>query len=163
MVWTNDDGLRVRFGNELGKPALSGVPRDNAGSIQNMEIILDTQNDDFPAFGTPAFVSEPLSAIPDGAIILGARLIVLEAFTSAGAPTLDAGLKEQDGTEIDHNGLFSAIALASLATVGAVVAGAGALINTALAANGYAAVNVNVADYTAGKALIQVEYVLPQA
>ena len=129
-----------------------------------MVFTIDTQSDGFPVFGdADAFLSEPTSALPDDAIIRSSTIIVIEAFTSGGAPTLDFGLKEEDGTEIDHNGLFAAVALADLDTIGKEVTGAGALIGTQLSANGFGSVNVNVADYTAGKALVLVDYVLPQA
>lgn len=163
-IWTNDDGLRVRFGTDLANTAKSGTAADNKNGSRQMRLIIDTSDGNFPAFGdADAFLSEPTAALPDNAIIRSATLIVLEAFASAGAPTLDLGLKEQDGTEIDHNGLFAGVALAAINTVGNEVAGAGALIGTQLADNGYASINVDVADYTAGKALVEIEYVLPQA
>lgn len=162
-VWLNDDGLRVRFGTDLAVTAKSGSSSDNHQGSRRMVLTIDTQSDDFVVFGdADAFLSEPTSAFPDNAIIRSSTLIVLEAFTSAGAPTLDLGLKEEDGTEIDHDGLFAAIALGALATIGAEIVSVGALINTQLSANGFGSINVDVADYTAGKALVLVDYILPQ-
>ena len=164
MVWNNPDGLRVRFGTELAITAKSGTPEDNHGGTRKMIAIIDSQNAEFPLFGaSDVFLSEPTAAIPSGAIIRSATLIALTGFTSGGAPTLDIGLAEQDGTEIDHDGLFAAIALSAFNADAEEVAGAGALINTKLAETGYLTINVGTANYTAGKALLEIEYIIPQA
>lgn len=162
MVWINDDGLRVRFGAELAETAKSGTASENQPVSRQMISKIEPLSDGFPANGSPEFLSEPTAAMPEGALIRSATLIVLETFTSAGAPTLDLGLKDQDGVEIDHDGYAAAIALGAL-TQGAEIAGAGALIGTVTAANGYASINIGGgADYTGGKALLVVDYILPQ-
>lgn len=163
MVWNNPDGLEVKFGTELAITAKSGTPEDNQGGTRKMVVDIDTQDSEFPAFGdADKLLHSPTSAIPDNAIIKSAILTVITAFTSAGAPTLDIGLKEQDGTEIDHNGLLAAVALAAIDTVGEENVGAGALIATKLAANGYISINTGTADYTAGKARLIIEYMLTE-
>jgi hypothetical protein len=161
-TWVNDDNLRVRFGTKLAETAKSGTASDNQHISRQMKGVIDPLSDGFVAFGdADDFLSEPTAGLPSGALIRSATLIVLETFTSGGAPTLDLGLKEQDGTEIDHDGLHAGVALGAL-TQGAEIAGAGALISTVTAANGYISINVDVADYTAGKAILVIDYILPQ-
>lgn len=163
MVWNNPDGLEVKFGTELAITAKSGTPSDNQGGTKKMVVDINTADGDFPVFGdSDKLLHSPTAAIPANAIIKSAVLTVIDAFTSGGAPTLDIGLKEQDGTEIDHNGLFAAVALSAINADGEEAVGAGSLIATKLSAAGYISINVNTANYTAGRARVIVEYMIAE-
>ena len=160
MVWTNNDGLRVRFGQELAEESRIGSPSDNAAATH--QIIADLRYDEMPAAGAGAdFVQgEPSVALPAGALLRKATLITTTAFTSAGATTLDIGLADADGVAIDADGVAAAIPKASMDAVGEEVVGAGALIGTKLAANSYLTLTVNTATLTAGRAKLLVEYII---
>lgn len=107
--------------------------------------------------------------IPANSTILGAKLRILTAFTSTSTTTdLQVGLQNSAGTEIDNDGLITAVQATQTAigVVGSVIDGAsgtaGALIGKTIgAANGEIAVVPNVNDLTAGRAEIIVEYYLP--
>lgn len=159
MVWTNNDGLRVRFGTEQAVESRSGSPSDNVAATH--QIVADLNYDEMPAAGAgAAFIQgEPLVAIPAGALLRKATLITTTAFTSGGATTLDIGLAAQDGTAIDADGVAAAIPKTSMDAVGEEVVGAGALIGTKLAANSYLTLTVGTATLTAGRAKLIVEYI----
>lgn len=96
-------------------------------------------------------------AIPAGARVLSAVLKTHVDFTATTAVSLNIGLQERDGTEIDNDGLFAAEALPS---AGDFDDGAGALVGagTGLAADGVIVVVPNVDDLLTGEATLVVEY-----
>ncbi len=106
---------------------------------------------------------------PANSTILSAKMRILTAFTSSSTTTdLTVGLQNSAGAEIDNDGLITA-AQATQTTIGVVnsiIDGAsgtaGALINKTIGAtNGELAVVSTVADLTAGRAEVIVEYLLP--
>lgn len=162
-VWKNDDGLTVRFHRDLGKAALVGDTQSDGIRIKK---IVDLDYSRFGATGTDYLLdNQPQSALPSGAQILDATLIVTEAFTSGGAATLTIGLYKEDGTTaIDADGIDAAIALTAINTVGEVVDCDGALVGgVALTADGYISVNVGTAAFTAGRAVLEIEYLIPKS
>jgi len=121
--------------------------------------IWDFVFNDLPSAGTSAIHA----VIPAGATIISTRLLVDVAFAStSGTTTLTVGLQQANGTEIDNDGLIQAAQATDTAieTVGNVITGAGALIGKTIGANnGELVVTPSVADLTAGKGRIVVEYV----
>lgn len=161
-VWKNADGLRVRFGTEQSRDAKEGSPAQK-GPFTTMTFQLDSAN--LPLFGDTAdrYLNRvPTCALPNGALIRSATIIVTTAFTGTGA-TLTLGLAEQDGTIIDADGIDAAIALTALDAVGEEVACDGALIDTKLTADGYLIVDVGTASFTAGKATLVIELLIEDA
>lgn len=121
--------------------------------------IWDFAWNDLPSAGTSALHA----VIPAGATIVSARLLVDVGFTSSsGTSTVTVGLQQANGTEIDNDGLVQAAqgTAAAIGTAGNVVTGAGALVGKTIGANaGELVVTPSVADLTAGKGRIVVEYV----
>lgn len=115
---------------------------------------------DLPAGGT----NKLGMSIPAYAKILSARFEVLTGFTSSSTTTdLDVGLEQADGTDIDLDGLLTAAQLTQtvIATRGNFVTGTGALVGASIgAAAGELVVTPTVADLTAGKARVIVQYIV---
>lgn len=116
--------------------------------------------DQLPAGGT----NKLGMSIPAYAKILSARFEVLTGFTSTSTTTdLDVGLEQADGTDIDLDGFLTAAQLTQtvIATRGNFVTGTGALVGASIgAAAGELVVTPTVADLTAGKARVIVQYVV---
>lgn len=115
---------------------------------------------DLPAGGT----NKLGMSIPAYAKILSARFEVLTGFTSTSTTTdLDVGLQQADGTAINNAGLITAAQLTQtvIATRGNFVTGNGALVGASIgAAAGELVVTPTVADLTAGKARVIVQYIV---
>lgn len=165
MAWTNADGLPIRYFREEGETADFGrVPAaDGTRNVIEWDLVSTKLNGTTGTqYGTPATV-----AVPVGATIVRAFVVVDTPFVSGGSSTLDIGLQRKDGTEIDNDGIFAALAKSSLDTIGERTEGTGALVVATgggkLAYNGYLYVKANSAAFTAGKARLIVEYVLPLA
>jgi hypothetical protein len=159
--YTNADGLTMRFGTEKAKVAQVGTPRP-AGSFK--QIVATISYDKLEAFGTVTLLDElRASIIPVGAIITSSRLDTITAFTSGGSATLDIGIYKTDGTTaIDADGIDAAIAKTAIDAVGEKVVNDGALVNgAALTFDGILTATVGTANFTAGKALLTIEYYLP--
>ena len=149
-TYTNNDGLKIRFGLDQAEEQREGAPRQ-AGSTLEYEFDVDTAR--MAAFGTNQVLNKvPTVALPSGMLLKSAILTTITPFTSAGAMTLSIGTCGQDGTELDNDGIDAAIALTAIDAVGETVTCDGALIGTVLAADSYLTLLVNVADPTAGKA-----------
>lgn len=168
-LWYNNDGLTVRFGGvktltQPGETAtLSDIKTLRADFTHNkLPDYTDDRNND----GTKdAFIPGWGSFIPSGSRILSATLVVNEAFTSAGATTLDIGTYKEDGTVIDADGLFAAVAKTSIDAVGESVAGAGAQVNAngaVVTFDSYIKATVTTGPYTDGAATLVIEYIPPQ-
>ena len=91
-IWSNGDGLEVRFGLDRA----TEQPTGNTSAEEKTFVckIADASTlgevDILPAAGDEAF-------IPAGAIIKDAYFVVDTAFTSGGSATLDLGIKSLDG------------------------------------------------------------------
>lgn len=151
LVYTNSDGLRLRFGTDQAKKALQGSPAQS-GPYKQYEF--DIVYNRMAAFGTNLILGEiPQAALPAGMLVKEAILTTVVAFDSAAdALTLSIGLCKQDGTVIDDDGIDSAIAQAAIDAVGESVTCDGALIGTVLAYDSYITVLANTATATAGQA-----------
>ncbi|AAM28403.1 hypothetical protein [Vibrio phage VpV262] len=96
-------------------------------------------------------------AIPAGSRVLSATLKTHVDFTATTAVSLNIGLQERDGTEVDNDGLFAALALPSANDFDD---GAGALVGagTGLTVDAVVVVVPNVDDLLTGEATLVVEY-----
>src|SRR6056297_1316481 len=152
-IWTNDDGLEVRFGLDRATTAPDG--RTSAEEKVFTYTVADaTELGDTDT----AAVAGDASFIPAGAILKDAYFVVDTAFTSGGSAVLDIGLKEADGTNIDDDGVDAAVALGAL-SADDVVAADGALVGTRLASDSYVMVTYDTAAYTAGAGTLVVKYI----
>ena len=162
-TWVNQDGLPVRFGkgNQIdavvGKPTQYGVEQ-----VLEAEIVWDR----LPAFSANESIGMiyggyPNVSIPKGALIKSAVLQVTTAEAAASSQTLSLGLVKADGTEIDNDGLFDALAQSAVDTVGESNTGAGALIGTKLTDEGYLWATVQTANFTTLVARLSVTYYMP--
>lgn len=162
-TWVNPDGLQVRFPRAsqidavVGKPTQYGVEQ-----VFEAEIVWDR----LPAFTADEahgmiYGGYPNAAIPKGALIKSATLQTTTAEAAASSQTLSLGLVNADGSEIDNDGLFDALAQSAVDTVGESNTGAGALIGTKLAAVGYLWATVQTASFTTLVARLSVVYYMP--
>lgn len=105
--------------------------------------------------------------IPANSTILSAKLQIITAFASTSTTTdLTVGLQKADGTAIDDDGLITALQATqtTIAVAGAIIDGASgtaaALIGKTIGTtDGELVVTPSVADLTAGKARMIVEYI----
>jgi hypothetical protein len=154
-TWTNSDGLVVGFGTRDSKND-SGSTVETKGNVEIFQMVLDFDNLPTAVGTAPNTKSIP---IPAGAVINDAVLQVLTAFDAAGSATLTIGLKELDGTAIDADGIDAAIALTAIDADGDTIQCDGALVGTDIGtADGYIAVAVGTGPYTAGQAVLTIEY-----
>lgn len=163
-IWVNSDGLAVMFPGAASRDAVIGKSNFNG---EDQELIVSIDYSRLPAFSAneaagAIYGSISNAAIPDGALIKGAVLTVDTAFTGATA-TLSVGLVTYDGTEVDNDGLIDAATVANMDTAGKVITGAGALVNTKLAAGApcYIWVSVQTATFTAGHGRLKITYYMP--
>lgn len=150
-IWTNSDGLEVRFGldrtTEQPSGRTAGEEKTLVWTLNDAATLGDT--DTAAVAGDEAF-------IPSGAIIKDAYFVVDTAFAGATA-VLDIGLKQAAGTNIDDDGIDAAVAVGTL--VGdAVVACDGALVGTRLANDSYIMMTYDTAAFTAGAGKLVVKY-----
>lgn len=152
-IWTNSDGLEVRFGldrtTEQPSGRTAGEEKTLVWTLADATTLGDT--DTAAVAGDEAF-------IPAGAIIKDAYFVVDTAFTSGGAAVLDLGLKQAAGTNIDDDGIDAAVALGALGA-NAVVACDGALVGTRMANDSYIMMTYDTAVYTAGAGKLVVKYI----
>ena len=155
-TWTNDDGLVVGFGtrtstnDEGGNIRTSGIVEEYVIKINDATTLGDTDT---------AAVAGSFPGIPAEAVIKSAYLKVTTAFTSGGLATLDIGLKQRAGTNIDADGIDVDIAVADL-SAGAVIVCDGALIGARIGSNeGVPMFTYETAAFTAGAAELVIEYI----
>lgn len=166
-TWTNSDGLQVPFGKHTADNSVPAVTAADGGvKVMVMEIVGTELVDTYAATNT----NPAAPVIRRGSAILSAKLQVTEAFTSGGAATLDIGTWSKGlATEVvdDADGIDVAIAITAIDAIGDVVVCDGALVNGVVpvgaTANGdcVLAPSYNTAAFTAGKALLIVQYVEP--
>lgn len=167
-VVRNADGLVTKYG--LAETVKS--PNGSSTSMLGGDIVLTWEIDyaRLPAFSANEAVGQfyggyPNQAIPVGAFIKSVRLTPTTAFAGATA-TLSLGLAQEDGTEIDNDGLIDAVAVASIDTIGEAFTTGGALVGNnngaILATTGFLWVSVQTATFTAGHGKLEVIYFMPQ-
>lgn len=159
-IWTNSDGLRIRFGTEKSRDAKEGSPIQ-AGNYKVYEFeILGTDLPLHTETQERYLNRVPSVFLPAGHMLVEAKLVVMTAFAGANA-TLSLGLAEQDGTTVAADGIDATIAVTEIDTVGDTITCDGALVGTILAKDSALTVTVGTASFTAGKAKLLVT-LLPQ-
>lgn len=178
--WTNNDGLVIKYGSDEGDPLKGGTLTMPDGIYKTYFTVdyTDALSATYAVLGSALAATDGVLGIqvPKGARIKAVEVVVQTAFTSSGtiaSATLGLGLKAYSdlSTEIDHDGFLTAtfvgtnldaVGERAYVTVGST--GAGALIGTTLASNGVIAI-ANTAHashpYTAGKAVVSVEWFYP--
>lgn len=165
MAWVNNDGLRVKFGTEEGTSGKGGTLATPAnGGVTVHEWVITATS----LTTTPTIIDFD-TRIGTGARIERVEVISETACTSGGSATLDIGFKRASdfSTELDHNGLVAALALASINVAGEVnlltpgVTSAGALIGTDLANTGVLVASYGTAAFTAGVLKVRVYTSVP--
>lgn len=166
MVWTNNDGLLVKFGTEEAELGAGGhVKTMGALDVIEVEILLTDLT-------TTAAVVDQHIVVPSSSRIEKIEVVSETAATSGvavgGSATLDIGLVRLDrSTELDHDGFVAALALSSINVSGELntlapgVTSAGALVGTTLANPGVITARYAVAAYTAGKVVVRVHFYRP--
>lgn len=153
MSYTNADGMYVLTHGDKGQVINSG------GHVGNTRNVLAVEFPDLSTLTDSTWSPTPIeAALPSGAVILKATVVVMDAATSGGSATLDIGLFQEDGTAIDDDGIDAAIAVASL-TANAVVDANGAVVGTRLAEKAYVGATYDTAAFTAGRVKVLIEYV----
>jgi hypothetical protein len=159
-VTANADGLRQRYGLDTQRQALTGEVR-TAGMSHELLVLLDAGRAPLNST-TVGFVGEPNNAIPAGAYIEDALLVVTTAFDSAGdAATLGIGTAEADGTPVDADGIDVAIAESAIDTAGKEIACDGAQVGAVLATTSYVTVTVGTEKFTSGEGYLRIRYTIP--
>lgn len=164
-LWTNADGLQVRFGTEGS--AYSRVKAKIVKTEGNVnELVLDFTYSNLPGFDADADNDGTLDSfdvnneyIPANSFILDSRLYAISDWTGTSTPTMTIGLYQRDGTVIDADGIDATIAEAALDT-GDVVACDGALAtNIGVGANdAFVRVVAAAGTYTAGRAKLVIRF-----
>lgn len=180
MTWLNSDGLFVKFAKEEGISARGGSPEVDDSGLHRF-IFTVNYTDMLSASTQILGASSGVDAgslgimIPKGLRVTEIETFAETAFTSSGtigSSTLVLGLIREDRTtELDYDGFtttsvvgstFDAAGETNVIRVGST--GAGALIGTTLANNGYITVSNSAHashPYTAGKLIVQVKGYFP--
>lgn len=151
-IWTNPDGLEVRFGSDIGKRGQKAGVTTGAGKRRELVLTVDLValgangtgfTSDLNSDGTLDGFSPSNTNLPAGAKILGFTEIVL--VTPAGGTSYEIGTYQESGTVDVVNGIRT--------SAGA----AGAQVGTQLAAPRFVAAKAT-GTYTAGKVKVIIEY-----
>lgn len=176
-MWTNADGLQVRFGSDWADGA---VRKNRAGTLSTMGAIKQIEVDlDLKLLPVGVSFSADLNndgtrdgfyngdvSIPANASIVNAYIVMGE--TAVGGTSIAVGLFQANGTAINATGIFTATgAVTANLTAGKRVNGDGAF--TAATA-GTAGIGANkgfigittVGTFTAGKGRLVIAYIDPQ-
>ena len=140
------------------------VTNGKFGAQQNSSTLVKSAVWDFSYDDLPSAGANNLQlSIPANATIVSATLYVDVAFTSTSTTTdLDVGLSTSAGVAIDADGLITAAnaTQTTIGTAGNVITGSGALVGKTIGSSaGELTVTPTVADLTAGKGRIVVQYV----
>lgn len=164
-IWTNDDGLTIRYGLEEGEKGHGGAISTFGPSHV---ISLDLTYEDFPVADT---ILDENIFLPTGALVEKVEIICLEAFESQGDGfTFDIGLfKKSDRTALDADGLVDGAAQAIVDAVGELttytVSGSGAagdlVGGIALTEAAYISTIYGTAAPTDGRMLVRIYYHKP--
>lgn len=156
-IYTNNDGLEVRFGSDIGKRGMRAGVTTGAG--KRRELILEVELAKLGAGGT-GFTSDlnndgvneafnpSNTALPVGAVIDQVRVVELVA--PAGGTGITIGTFREAGTVVDADGIATTITGTPGAQIGAQVSQATGPWFVAAVATG---------TYTAGKIKVVIEYV----
>lgn len=134
-----------------------GAYHETSGLVQ--KAVWDFSYNNLPAGGT----SKLQFSIPANSTIVSCRFYVDSAWTSTSTLTdLTIGLEQADGTDIDLDGLVTAVNAdqTAIAVADSVITGSGALIGKTIgAAAGELVVTPSTADLLSGTGRVVVEFV----
>lgn len=160
MGWYNNDGLYIKYGTEEATVGKAGEYEWD-GPQRFVELRIP----DLTALTTTGVIQDYNCVIPKNAFIEKIEVVTKTAATSGGSATLDIGLIRTDTTTAyDDDGLVAALALTTHDAAGETTTitkggtGAGALVGTVLANNGYLVASYNTAAYTAGALDIRIYF-----
>lgn len=152
-IWTNSDGLQVRFNLDRVTSAPDGIT-----SAEESILVYDLVDATTLGDTDTAAVADDASFIPAGALIKDAYFVATTDFTSGSSATLDIGLKQASGTNISADGIDADVALAALDEDDVVVCN-GALIGTIVSTDAYPMFTYETGAYTAGAGTLIVKFV----
>ena len=156
-IYTNNDGLEVRFGSDIGKRGMRAGVTTGAGKRRELVLEIDLPslgaggtgftadlnndgvNDGFSPSNTP---------LPIGVVIDQVRVVELVA--PAGGTGLTIGTFRENGTVVDADGIDTTVTGTPGAQVGTAVAQATGPWFVAAVATG---------TYTAGRIKVVIEYI----
>tara|TARA_X000001382_G_scaffold129998_1_gene123496 strand:+ start:7928 stop:8416 length:489 start_codon:yes stop_codon:yes gene_type:complete len=152
-TWTNNDGLKVRFGADGVEDTLKGGSNGYVGAER--EYSLEFDYTDLEAINTATIID--IFNIPDNFQVTSVTLQNLTPFDSASdAGTLDIGVIQTDRTTaVDLDGLGDGITQTQLnANNFDTTTGTAVLVGTTLTNGGYLTLTERSAAFTAGKGRI---------
>lgn len=148
--WENGDGLHIKFGPEQGDSVNTGTYTGAQGEFVT-EVDVNLADLDGDAVNIVSYNPK----VKEGALLKSATLVVSTAAT--GGTSIDMGLYNAEGTSaIDADGFIDGVLTAAM-TVGATIAGTGALINTKMSAPGVFSVTT-VGTFTAGRVKLKLVF-----
>ena len=153
-TWTNEDGLLLRFGVDRAAERVDGIAQRKV-----QQLVVDLPSAAALADTDTAAVAGDVTFIPAGANILSAVFVVDTAFTSSGGGTLDIGLKQAAGTNIDDDGIDSAVAVAALGARQGVLCD-GAMIGDKLEFDSYVMFTYDTAVFQTGAGRLIIEFMV---
>lgn len=151
-IWTNPDGLEVRFGNDIGKRGFKAGVTTGAGKRRELVLLIDLValgaggtgfTADLNNDGTLDGFNPSNTSLPSGAKI--DKVTVINVVTPAGGTSYSVGTWLANGTVTDADGLWT--------DAGA----AGAQVGTQLTAEQFVTAKAT-GTYTAGVVKVIVEY-----
>ena len=152
--WTNADGLYIGYGAR-------DTVNVEAGSIHTKGRVRQLEVEIYATEGGDGTTTAKDSRIPLGAVVTGATLYVSEAF--ADGTSVSVGTTQDGGANTaDPDSLVAATLTAAL-TEGAVVAGAGDLIDAMVETYPVVVTTTVTGAFTAGHATVVIEYIQPSA
>ncbi len=156
-IYTNNDGLEVRFGSDIGKRGMRAAVTTGAG--KRRELVLEIDLPKLGAGGT-GFTSDlnndgvneafnpSNTPLPVGAVLDQVRIVELVA--PAGGTGITIGTFRENGTVVNASGIATNISGAAGAQIGTAVAQATGPWYVAAVATG---------TYTAGRIKVVIEYI----
>ncbi len=163
MVWINNDGLRVRFGNEEAVETKIGEYGNfDPGSVHLVELRLDTTS--LGTLGKTVWTACRFpGANAETCFIKRAEIFVETGIDSAGEGlTLSIGFDNADGTVLNATGIDATVAEAAMATANTTIVCDGALVGTRLTNTQplYLTTTVGTEIATSGEGWVRIWYFL---
>ena len=159
--WTNNDGLRVKFGTNEATPSVAGSYKRYGEIHGSLELNLD-----LTLLADTNAVMNYQVGLPDNAQIVSVEVLVTEAVTGTNA-VLDLGLIDSDySSNHDDDALLVALAQTALADIGdrAIfyqdTSGHGVEVGTILTKKRLITAGYDTAAFTAGELKITISYLI---
>lgn len=160
-IWTNNDGLTLKYGPTKTIPATLGEYRHD-GALNCIEIVLDQTQ--MPLVTANSVVIDKEMILPIGSIIERIEMTNKTAFTSGGAATVNIGLVNLDGvTAADPDAIVVEATLTELNDGGTNIAGwiGAELLGAPTTVAKLFTWEVNTADLTAGFGVVRIYFSRP--